>query len=490
MNDIGKSPAVAQALKFLRLNLQNGTWPPGCRLPVHKALAEMSGISQSSLGKALAILKREELVTTIPGGWIMAGKLSDAPVPPPEENPDRKKWQRVKRQLERDIFAEEFAAGRRLPPFKTLAEKYDTVYHTLKKAVSSLVDDGILVGKRTRARVFHALPDDHQSQIILLGQGSFNPNSNHFLLLPSHPIEAIVLRELDLESQRKNIILTPICFGPSLSASLGEIKGKILGVVVIPTPDMSSVELGSLLSNHIGSGLPICIFDADGGLHKNLADFSNRRIRFFRLAGASSGRAVGEYLLSMGHRRIACISQFSREKFRFVAERFAGLVSAWRAAHLPISHITFRCPESIGLTPAAPPDVIKSMANPENIILTPSQMEWIFDELRQDPEITAWVTINDNLMVQLIDYCGNTPWINRISIVSFDDLLAATYLGVTSFNFNVARLADAMLAAILSPPHLGARMANVLIEQPGQIVVRRSFFHILTEEQQGSSGIS
>jgi DNA-binding LacI/PurR family transcriptional regulator len=201
------------------------------------------------------------------------------------------------------------------------------------------------------------------------------------------------------------------------------------------------------------------------------------RLRFFRLAGRSSGNAVGKYLLSMGHRRIACISQFSREKFSFVAQRFAGLVLAWRSARLPISHITFRCPESNGLTPSAPPAATKAMATPASGILTKPQMEMIFDELRQDTDITAWVTINDNLMQQVYKYFGSLlP--NGVSLVSFDDLPEAVYFGVTSFNFNHSRLADAMLAAILSPPSLDKSMGETLIEQPGQLIVRRSVYHV------------
>ena len=77
--------------------ISSGEWPPGTKLPTHKALAEHYGISTTQLDGIMDFLKGRQLITGIQGGrrYVTGAPEQDAtgvlprpPRPSTEDRPD------------------------------------------------------------------------------------------------------------------------------------------------------------------------------------------------------------------------------------------------------------------------------------------------------------------------------------------------------------------------------------------------------------------
>jgi DNA-binding LacI/PurR family transcriptional regulator len=104
-----------------------------------------------------------------------------------------------------------------------------------------------------------------------------------------------------------------------------------------------------------------------------------------------------------------------------------------------------------------------------------SHMESHFREALEDRSLTAWVGANDMVGLVALGYLRGSRIAvpSRISVVSFDDMIEAFGVGLSSYNFNVAAIVRCMFEHILSPP----RPRDPVIadyEIPGMVMARRS----------------
>ena len=81
--DITPGPVAPwrQIYARLRAQIEDGTLPPGARLPSITSLSQDYGVAMTTVRKALDALKADELVVTSPMGTFVAGKQD---TPPPE----------------------------------------------------------------------------------------------------------------------------------------------------------------------------------------------------------------------------------------------------------------------------------------------------------------------------------------------------------------------------------------------------------------------
>jgi hypothetical protein len=91
-------------------------------------------------------------------------------------------------------------------------------------------------------------------------------------------------------------------------------------------------------------------------------------------------------------------------------------------------------------------------------------------------ETTAWVAFNDTLAFALLDIlqAEGVAVPERISVVAFDDVPDAYDIGLTTYNFNISAIVNAMFDHILGGP-LGRRLGNRrVVEIPGYVVERQT----------------
>lgn len=61
------TPAWRQLAAILRARIQGGTYPPGRVIPSEKQLEQEFGIARGTIRKAIALLRSDGLVETVPG---------------------------------------------------------------------------------------------------------------------------------------------------------------------------------------------------------------------------------------------------------------------------------------------------------------------------------------------------------------------------------------------------------------------------------------
>jgi DNA-binding LacI/PurR family transcriptional regulator len=90
------------------------------------------------------------------------------------------------------------------------------------------------------------------------------------------------------------------------------------------------------------------------------------------------------------------------------------------------------------------------------------------------PGVTAWVAYNDMLALLLLDVLKSegiaVP--GRLSVASFDDVPDAFNVGLTSYNFNVPAIVEAMVDHILGGPSSRHLKSQRIVEIPGYVVER------------------
>jgi DNA-binding LacI/PurR family transcriptional regulator len=102
-----------------------------------------------------------------------------------------------------------------------------------------------------------------------------------------------------------------------------------------------------------------------------------------------------------------------------------------------------------------------------------TQMLPLMTAAARDPA-TAWVGVNDWAALVAMDWLRRRSAKSgtRTALLGFDDTFEAFSHGLTSYNFNMPALVQAMLGHVLEPP--GGRSQLPPVEIPGVIVARQS----------------
>jgi DNA-binding LacI/PurR family transcriptional regulator len=232
---------------------------------------------------------------------------------------------------------------------------------------------------------------------------------------------------------------------------------------------------------------------------------ANPRVRMFTMTTAmGAGRDVGRYLMGMGHKDVAYISPF--HKMQWSRRRCDGVKEIFDAAGKGHSVKTFTIDKSEyndfyadGKAHANLPRLTKFYADwagkaPHEIVW--SMKPWIdeafgqfagwgevylklkplFKKAHADKKITAWVLCNDMVSLMAQDFLlrARVDIPRQISLISFDDTLKGLVHGLTTYNFNVHAVVNAMLTHVLSGKlPLGASRRK-RVEIAGMIVARRT----------------
>jgi DNA-binding LacI/PurR family transcriptional regulator/DNA-binding FadR family transcriptional regulator len=518
-------PSAALAGLFVEQALRSRRFPEGDRLPALRILARSAKVSPAHMLSALRRLAAKGLVTIVKNHGTYAGGPEDrlrALDPEALEKPPKEKWQRLRQRLEQDIYAGRFAKGAGLPSLRDLAPRYGTSPPTLRKALSALARAGAVethgrgyrlprpahaAGRAAILFTAWALPEDADLWFrrdryveFLASLGRACAEANLRLLISSyHPRHGFRWRSETGASTggpggiplRAHLAWAPTLSGRDLERFCADLARLHKG----PKP----VRVGS-------KAMPLAIFDGARGIPMAVPrakDYAGTRI--FSILRRQAGEQVARFLLAAGHRRIAYLSACHHEPWS--KDRLQGLKRACEAAGFPDAVRAFTVPawddpaDKPGL-PEAPAIAEAGMAEALGRLdrgLETDVRAWLSMHLRTalgafrlesrtsyalaEPigRMKAWrptacVGANDVMAVTAIHSLRRAgirvP--DDMAFIGFDDDKYAADHNLTSYNFNMAFIAQAMLRYVLAPDKAAPAERDGSVECPGILIERAS----------------
>ncbi|MBD3419651.1 MAG: GntR family transcriptional regulator [Chitinivibrionales bacterium] len=519
MNSLASKPALKAALIAIAENVANtesGILPPIAGLAAQADVSFVTMLKAADYCKAHGILRgsRGRRFEIAEGARAECREMLNAlgRLELPRDTAQASHvWQRLKKQLCRDLGNGVYRPGTALPPQKVLQNRYSVSFRTLKKALLSLQDEGLLeVHKKSFAvpqlssRILH-------SRIVFLaiadetGKITLGGANEEFV------------RNLQLECTVSSVSLNLYgYFGGELDLGFVDSTAKRC-----PFPDDDSIlgyiflvmaaepKLPEVLVQLAHVNKPLAIVDVSGDWSPPVF-LQNRLCKHFTYAvSCKSSLTIGRFLLQGGHRHLAYLSPFHRA--RWSLNRLKGLQQACReVTGSSVTPVVLKRPPKIAahyrnltlercdLTPlqefyhtwkrhipahySAALDELFRFTIPVRILTQAAfqhEVEALFEQAFRHADtgrISVWVAANDDVARQAC------TWLRRkrvaipreLSVTGFDDTREAMQEGLTSYNFNVRALAHAVLTYIVNRESYLSRYGAKDIEFDGMIVERTS----------------
>jgi DNA-binding LacI/PurR family transcriptional regulator/DNA-binding FadR family transcriptional regulator len=491
-------------------------WLPGVR-----DLCRAGGFSVETCRNAFSVLAARKRCLVVPGGGTLV--LPDAAAKPVQSDASSRvsslergmtpRWKDVRTRLSADIQAGVYPPGSLLPFCKVLSGRYGAAHTTLAQTLQSLVDEGRLTKERKRFRVFSLSRPSAQSTIVLVAYGDTlldligwgaMPRAERFL----HSLEQRCIQHglrLEYLSCSDGFDWTP----RARRLMSRQNQGNVLGFVFW-LPVLTENQVRVLTRRLAESGRPVAVLDEIGQYYYPLgtqppsaayrhpeAMVTSPLFQLFNMAFTDrAGRDMGKYLFDRGHRHAVYIGEVEQEPFN--TNRVAGMQRYLRED----DNATLR---SVWLTDPKDPVAayvlrdkkIREMREDAAALLAMSYDSPYRSRIRDDiralsmmkvlaqmyrdrlestlncREATAWVASGDLIACMLLGFLEEkgvaVP--KDLSVVSFDDTPGAFNAGLTTYNFNVPALVDAMMEHILGGPSARKRHREA-IEIPGFVVER------------------
>ncbi|MEM8531408.1 MAG: GntR family transcriptional regulator [Chloroflexota bacterium] len=364
-------------------------------------------------------------------------------MPQSSQNANQPRYQQLANHFRQQIETGLLKANDQLAPEIDLAEQFNVSRGTIRQALDLLVHQGLL--ERTRGRGTFVTPLECPPPTTLIG-----------VIIPhlQDPLSTEILRGVDYTLRDNNC---SVVFGHSEDNLELEqhyittwLREGIQGLILFPTADE---EESTFLTQHIPPDLPLVIVDRNvSGVTADSVVVDNRGGAYLAV----------QYLLEMGHHRIACITQPNRPSS--IVERIDGYEQALRDA----------C-----ILPLSPIHIPRFTNWSENNNLTPLEKELaLIDHLltvRERP--TALFCINDyiacTIMRHLLARSVRIP--EDLSLIGFDNLPLTQHLPVplttvAQPRYEIGQQAAAMLIEQLR----GTATSKRRVMLPTQLVIRDS----------------
>jgi DNA-binding transcriptional regulator YhcF (GntR family) len=506
-------PAFNRALEYLTSRIEAHQWRPGELLPSIKQLAESAGVSVVTMHRAIATLRTQGTLITLRGhGTRMASHYHGEETPSPLQR-RMQHWEHVANELSADITNGVYTPSVSFPSQKQLRMRFGISHRTLQKACNALVKRGYLVRFGKTFRVPQITPRDSSTDIILITLSS----SSDFL--GTH-WERECYRALESLCRNCGIRLQHWMFvadkhNPAFVTKEGNTISKLpnlttaLGSIIF-TRSYYSNDRGfiseSLLKLCSPSSKPVALFDETG--EEVFREFvSGRRMtRLFQMATSrSAAETVSEYLIRRKHRHIAYISPFHKTPWsndrcdaltHFIASPINGgrIYPAvdttksypWDYQHEVADHYFSLAEHLAHWTPRNLPSPFNTE---ESVTALQRSVQSVFREMPirhtvrqlckpilENSAITAWVAANDHTACCANEFLQEHKEQNsqKIALIGFDDSHEALLRDITSYNFNVAAIARAMLDFICNPRKVQPKVKDNILEVNGVLIERGS----------------
>ena len=302
MNTIDNTYATIKA------RLIAGEWKSGERLPSLAQLAKQYAVSRTTMWRAVGRLQHEGVVHARMRGAIIAGSVKETrPAPAPALHP----WELLKKQIAQGILLGTIPTGP-LPPICKQALQHGVAIDTMKKALTALVCEGILIQEGRCIRPARTAYQYGTTTAILISQGAFRSGISIGEVRTERVVEAF-----ERESSRLSIVPRSEGFDPFHPSALIELRAtieatpRICGFVVNFWKPWDEAGFGrwlDLLRYLCTTRLPIVLIDQSGATEFPSDITANRFVRILRIAGVSAGERVADFLIAKGHLQIAYLT--------------------------------------------------------------------------------------------------------------------------------------------------------------------------------------
>lgn len=527
-------PAVQKSLAYVRGEIKGGAWSLGDRLPPIRVLARQAQVSAAAMCEALGMLKGENLISIIKNrGAYLGQPPSDGRGGYQAASPgESQRWQRLKIQIEKDIFNGHFAPGEAMPSLRDLQKTYAVSYKTLRKAMEGIAAEGVVVPHK-KTYLVPNLRRAHGTLVFICA-----PEAVSTIICGGYPVTEF-LSTLRREGGKSMINIAVVHYDPERRKAVfgnqlatyrekHSVVGYILWAPLLPErkldqalqtlgeakrPDMFPMNghLRKAEAKPAGLDKPVAVVDTTwdmavtNALHHQ-ADLAGWAFRNFTVAGILAGRQVGQYLLRLGHRKAAFLSYCHKELWS--QYRFRGLLQSFQGAGFgdgvrkfvieevddrihalpgPEDQEEFRKQSDAFLAAAeaagggyyaeyALEQMSGSVRNYLHQLKIAARAEPILAAALQEPGLTACVGANDRMALLARDHFAKKGMrIPRdMSVVGFDDSKAATDNDLTSYSFAFPEIARKILAYLLSPRQRQQQQEGNAVECEGLLIERGS----------------
>jgi DNA-binding LacI/PurR family transcriptional regulator/DNA-binding transcriptional regulator YhcF (GntR family) len=528
-------PAVQKSLAYVRGEIKGGAWSLGDRLPPIRVLARQAQVSAAAMCEALGVLKAESLVSIVKNrGAYLGNPPADGRGGYQAARPgESQRWQRLKIQIEKDIFNGQFAPGEAMPSLRDLQKAYAVSYKTLRKAMEAIASEAVVVPHKKTYMVPH-LRRAHGTLVFISA-----PEAATKIICGGYPITEF-LSTLRREGGKSMINVAVVPFDPERRravfgnqlAALREkhsVVGYILWASHLPErkleqalqtlreavrPESRPLEGAPLRpadGKPAGLDKPVAVVDTTwdmavtNALHHQ-ADLAGWAFRTFTVAGIAGGRQVGQYLLKLGHRKVAFLSYCHKEIWS--QYRFRGLLQSFQGAGFGEGVRKFVIEEVDDRFHALPgPEDLEEFRKRADGFLTAAQTaglgyyaSYAFEQMSGsvwnyihqvkmaarvdpilaaavlEPGLTACVGANDRMALLARDHFSKRGMrIPRdMSVIGFDDSKGATDNDLSSYSFTFSEIARKILAYVLSPRQRVQMQEGNVVECEGLLIERGS----------------
>jgi len=400
-----------------------------------------------------------------------------------------------------------FRSGASLPLCKVLAGRYGTSHATLGVALDHLVADGRLRKERRRYHVPELRDAPLRSALVLIAHAD-----SVLDLIGYTPRMDEQLRCLERATMRLGLHVEPLSFRDAVpwNARAQRLMSRqspwaVCGFVVWSL-GLNEDDLQRLAARLAPLGKPVAVLDESGATALPQAMAGNPLFHIVNMAfTATCGRDMGKYLFERGHRNVAFFTDepgqpYSRNRAlgleTYLRENAAGSLRVWplgppRAQYgrleIPPDAEPYRSIAHLAEQLVARLGRGRADSNPHRVLFQ-RQLEMLRDtrfigehmapQMRAAldcSEVTAWVAASDRLAYLLLDFLAE----NRVavpgalSVAGFDNVPEALNAGLTSYDFNVSAVVDAMVGHVLTRPRR-LRAPGPAVEVPGFVVERRT----------------
>lgn len=507
------SQPLQQALEYLQRKaaaLENS----GIRqFPNVRVLSAEAGVAPRTIRKALQALAAEGVVTVVNRGGVVL--RSAPPIPAAHrsagemaaEATQSTKAARVHERISDDIRNGGFAPGTPLPSLKELCQRYACSYGTLRAALETLAQSGMLVRRHRGFAVFATTARGSRATIAIVKQHTdFRSARQERQIAMWRDFEKACVRHgvqfeahglYDVETTRAARLASLADF-----VRKQEREGCLGYIAWLPT--MSPDALENVYTYLLPTGKPICYLEETGGpLIERLRSFGRISPRFAWLPYSytpKAGLEVAKHLISLGHHRVAWFALNPNDEWS--VNRLQGLRKGFSAVGLHDAVTVFQADtpdrpahESSDSHAQPQPEIEEFFAAMHtqygrfNLARIRTDMlhelsarhqlhTWLrplFEEALDQDDITAWVGAHDPIAVAALEFLKKRgiPVPQKLSVVGFDDSLDAVLRGLTSYSIDEERIANAVMSHILSPPIRRSHRTG-LIDVPGVVMARRT----------------
>jgi len=283
---------------------------------------------------------------------------------------------------------------------------------------------------------------------------------------------------------------------------------------ILCTAALHAHDLLPLTKQLLAHGRPVAIIDEVGGMDvPSPLPINAPPVSQFPVGtGTGPGLLMGRFLISLGHRRIAYISdareqQWSRNRLCGLDTAFeqAGFTNAVtpvtvcgaaqppsvsRAEHAELGAVVRACLskadtrnprlqtliEAACATPDLPARLAVTLAQSHAQAVVETSTVSSMQPLLESKEITAWVGANDAIAALALEHIvgqgRRVP--HDISVVGFDATEAASHMDLTTYNFNLPAIVEAAVEHVLNPPSRNRHGSHVCTREIGGFVIPRN----------------